>query len=158
MAGTGDELEKWVTEVIFGRARGFAASVTRGVLFLFSLLFRLLVKARLRLIRSGWKPSARLATTVVSIGNLTMGGTGKTPVTELLSRALQKRGRRIAILSRGYKSRDLPEVQRWRHPESDREFTSPPKIVSDGQTLLLDVAYAGDEPYMLAKNLPGVAV
>ena len=158
MADSHDEFEKWVTDVIFGRARGFRASLARIFLSALSVVFRVLVKLRLWLIQHGWRESTRLSTAVVSIGNLTMGGTGKTPVVELLARELGKRGRKIAILSRGYKSQALPQAQHWQHPRNKSEHRSPPKIVSDGQRLLLDVAYAGDEPYMLAKNLPGVAV
>ncbi|NIP93458.1 MAG: tetraacyldisaccharide 4'-kinase, partial [Akkermansiaceae bacterium] len=50
----------------------------------------------------------------ISVGNLTVGGTGKTPVVELLARTLRDRGRRVAVLSRGYKSRKLEKLQEWK--------------------------------------------
>jgi tetraacyldisaccharide 4'-kinase len=91
------------------------------------------------------------------VGNLTVGGTGKTPVVEKFARALHDRGRRVAILSRGYKSKAPPFWKKWW-----RRFTQaaepPPRIVSDGQRVLLDSEQAGDEPFMLARNLPGVIV
>jgi len=94
---------------------------------------------------------------VVVVGNLTVGGTGKTPVVEKFARALRDRGRRVAILSRGYKSKAPPLWKKWwfwiTHTSEP-----PPRIVSDGETVLLDSAAAGDEPYMLARNLPGVHV
>ncbi len=161
MAGAkdgGDDLEKWAADVIFGRAKGFWPFMLRRVLSVFSLLYRGGVKGRLRLYRKGWKETHHLGTMVISIGNLTVGGTGKTPVVERFARELTERGRKVAILSRGYKSADLEVPQRWEHPETAVVTTSPPKIVSDGQEMLLKAKYAGDEPFMLAKNLPGVAV
>jgi len=94
---------------------------------------------------------------VVVVGNLTVGGTGKTPVVEKFARALQDRGRKVAILSRGYKSKAPPLWQKaWRALTHTAE--PPPRVVSDGQTVYLDSEQAGDEPYMLARNLPGVVV
>jgi len=94
---------------------------------------------------------------VISIGNLTVGGTGKTPVVEKFARALQTGGRRVAILSRGYKSVPKPTKRNW----LDRLLTQdvrPPRVVSDGKLLFLDSITAGDEPYMLAHNLKDVIV
>jgi len=153
-----DDLEKWAADIIFGRSRGFWPFVMRRILWGFSLLYRGGVKARLGLYREGWKETHQLGTMVISIGNLTVGGTGKTPVVERFARELTERGRKVAILSRGYKSADLKESQEWENPETGKKITSPPKIVSDGEDVLLKVKYAGDEPFMLAKNLPGVAV
>lgn len=158
MAGDKNELEKWATDVIFGKARGFWPSVMRVVLRGLSWVYRFGVRLRLRLYRKGWMAQSNLGTMVVSIGNITVGGTGKTPVVERFARELTKRGRKVAILSRGYKSEDLKEPQRWRNPQTGEVLTNPPKIVSDGKEVLLTAKYAGDEPYMLAMNLPGVAV
>ena len=94
---------------------------------------------------------------VVVVGNLTVGGTGKTPVVEKFARTLQKRGRHVAILSRGYKSKNEPAGRKlWRKLSHGAEL--PPKVVSDGKSVLLDSDRAGDEPFMLANNLPGVVV
>jgi tetraacyldisaccharide 4'-kinase len=153
------ELERWGSDVIFGRARGFRATVMRLLMWGLSWVYRALVQLRIRLYRKGWKPQHHLGTRVVAIGNLTVGGTGKTPVVELLARSLRDRGRMVAILSRGYKSRKLDKPQRWigRNqvliPADDM-----PKVVSTGRALLLDSKFAGDEPFMLARNLDGVAV
>jgi len=93
----------------------------------------------------------------VVVGNLTVGGTGKTPVVEKLARTLHGKGRKVAILSRGYKSRRERFYRKWirwilhQPPE-------PPRVVSDGETIFFDSETAGDEPYMLAQNLPGVVV
>jgi tetraacyldisaccharide 4'-kinase len=92
---------------------------------------------------------------VISVGNLTVGGTGKTPIVEKFARALQVGGRRVAILSRGYKS--VPRKRNW--PDRlRRKDADPPRVVSDGKSLLLDSLTAGDEPYMLAHNLKDVIV
>jgi tetraacyldisaccharide 4'-kinase len=88
---------------------------------------------------------------------LTVGGTGKTPVVEMFAKALRDRGRKVAILSRGYKSKAAPFWKKWwfslNHTEEE-----PPRVVSNGDKVLLDSEVAGDEPFMLARNLPGVVV
>jgi len=152
-----DEWEKKGEDLIYGRTKGFGANLLRSLLQGFSHLFKALVKTRLHLFRKHWKKQAYLGTHTISIGNITMGGTGKTPVTELLARTLTEKGRKVAILSRGYKSSTLHKGQNWQ-PRSNQEFESLPKIVSDGERILLPAKYAGDEPLMLAKNLPGVSV
>lgn len=154
-----EELERWGADVIFGRARGFRAAMMRFLMRALSGVFRMIVQIRLARYRSGARPQAFLGTAVVAIGNITVGGTGKTPVVELMARSLRDRGRCVAILSRGYKSKKLERVQKW---PSVRGGTYPaekmPKIVSTGTAILLDSKYAGDEPFMLARNLDGVAV
>src|SRR4029450_7831131 len=72
-----------------------------------------------------------------------------------IARALQTGGRRVAILSRGYKS--IPRRRSLLSRLYDRN-PDPPRIVSDGRSLLLDSRTAGDEPYMLAHNLKNVTV
>jgi tetraacyldisaccharide 4'-kinase len=160
MRETLNELEQWGTEVIFGRARGFRASVMRVLLWSLSGIYRFGVAKRLGRYRSGAKPQHYLGTQVISIGNLTVGGTGKTPVVELFARTLRDRGRKPAILSRGYKSKKMSHAQHWQGRISGESIPAEqmPKVVSDGGEPLLKVKYAGDEPWMLAKNLPGVAV
>ena len=159
MRETLDELEQWGTEVIFGRARGFRATLMRVLLWSLSGIYRLGVAKRLERYRSGAKPQQYLGTQVISIGNLTVGGTGKTPVVELFARTLRDRGRKPAILSRGYKSKKLNHPQQWQGRNGEIiPAEQMPKVVSDGGEPLLKVKYAGDEPWMLAKNLPGVAV
>ena len=155
-----EDLEQWGEDVIFGRVKGFRASLMRCILRALSWLYRFGVKYRLRLYRTNWKQPAQLGTTVMSIGNITVGGTGKTPVVELFAKTLRDRGRQVAILSRGYKSKKLDEPQEWRRRETGELVPEDemPRVVSAGEGLELDVQYAGDEPYMLAKNLDGVAV
>jgi tetraacyldisaccharide 4'-kinase len=154
-----DELEQWGADVIFGRTKGFRASLMRVLMLGLSGVFRALVQLRIALYRTGWKPQEYLGTQVVSIGNLTVGGTGKTPVVELLAKSLRDRGRNVAILSRGYKSKRLDKRQNWKGANGQQIASRHmPKVVSTGSALLLDSKYAGDEPFMLAKNLEGVSV
>lgn len=157
MKSRSEELEEWGTAVIFGQARGFRATVMRILLRGFSWLFKLVVLARLYLFHSGIAKQARLGTLVVSVGNITVGGTGKTPVVELLARTLRERGRKVAILTRGYKSEELTTPQHWMD-KNGHPVSGLPKIASDGTTRYLSPLYSGDEPFMLAKNLDGVAV
>ena len=152
-----DEFAEWGTEVVFGRAHGFRAWLMRCVLRVGSWGFGLVVRLRLFLFRRRIKTVHYLGTFVISVGNITAGGTGKTPVVELLSRTLAERGRKCAILTRGYKSEDLEEPQEWRDADG-RPVRHLPKIASDGTTRYLGPLYAGDEPFMLARNLDGVAV
>ena len=92
--------------------------------------------------RSGWLSSSQLDCRVVSIGNLTLGGTGKTPMTLWLARILKERGYRPAILSRGYKGTSKESVN----------------VVSDGQQVLLSPEAAGDEPVMMARRLKDIPI
>lgn len=157
MGSTGDDLEKWGADVIFGRRRGLGAALARFVLRGLSFVYWAAIRLRLKAYRQHWVKQSHLGTMVISVGNLTVGGTGKTPVVELLARTLRDRGRRVSVLSRGYKSKKLDEVQEWRDWDFE-EREELPKIVSDGEQVLLDASHAGDEPFMLAKNLEGVSV
>ena len=154
-----DELEQWGADVIFGRARGFRAAMTRFLMSWLSWLFCALVQLRIALYRKGFKSQEYLGTQVVAIGNLTVGGTGKTPVVELLAKSLRDRGRKVAILSRGYKSKKLDRPQKWTCIDGKPiPAERMPSVVSTGTSLLLDSKFAGDEPFMLARNLDGVSV
>ena len=107
-----------------------------------SWVYALIQKIRALGYARGLVSSHKLRVPVISIGNLTLGGTGKTPTVLWLAEALQKIGRRPAILSRGYGSEAQDTVN----------------VVSDGKSLLLDPATGGDEPVMLARRLPTVPV
>jgi tetraacyldisaccharide 4'-kinase len=123
-----------------------------------SRLYRSIVQLRLFFYNKGIMRHHTLGCQVISVGNLTVGGTGKTPVVEIFARELQKAGRKVAILSRGYKKSKPPFWERVSNKLTFKESRTPPRVVSDGKRLLLDSAMSGDEPYMLASNLPNVAV
>lgn len=103
-------------------------------------LYRAVLAARVTAYRRGWKKSHHLPAPVISVGNLTFGGTGKTPTVLALVRDLVRRGRRPAVLTRGY----------------GRESSQP--IVLVGPNLAASPSEAGDEPLELASRLPGVPI
>lgn len=163
MKDTLEDLENFIIDVIIHNRRGIRANVLRMAFRGLSWIYAGAVWTRLSLYRERFIHDHHLGVPVISIGNLTVGGTGKTPVVELLSKALLERGRRVAILSRGYKSK------RQRKPPLRRRLAAkfglaekppepPARIVSDGNKVLLDSHEAGDEPWMLAINCTGVPV
>jgi tetraacyldisaccharide 4'-kinase len=85
----------------------------------------------------------RLSRPVISVGNLSVGGSGKTPIAAYIAKLLADAGERPAILTRGY---------------ARRRPSAGTTVVSDGATILADVDAAGDEPLLLARALPGVPV
>lgn len=148
---------QFTVDVIYDRRQGKAAEWYAFFLNLLSYLYSFIVRLRLYLYKHRILRNKPLGCLVVVVGNLTVGGTGKTPIVEKFARTLTERGRKVAILSRGYKSKKEPLLKKfWRKLTHGEE--TPPKIVSDGKTVLLNSEVAGDEPYMLAKNLPGVVV
>ena len=150
--------ETFVLEVIQGQRTDRRAALARVALFSLSKLFKVAVKARRLLYETRILRDSTLGVQVIAIGNLTVGGTGKTPVVEKFARELKDQGRIVAILSRGYRSKPAPLRQRLLNKLLLREETTPPRVVSDGKSLLLDSETAGDEPYMLASNLKDVIV
>ena len=154
--------ERWeiyILAVVSDRLHGFGPNLLRFVLKALSRLYSFIMNVRLALFEHRILRSKTLGCQVISIGNLTVGGTGKTPVVEVFARALQQNGRKVAILSRGYKKAEAPIPEKlvnlltFRTPAQE-----PPRVVSDGNRLLLDSEMGGDEPYMLASNLPNVCV
>lgn len=110
--------------------------------WLIAVPYQGLIRSRTWLYQHGWFPQHRLPCPVVSVGNLTVGGTGKTPMTMYVANMLAARGKKVAILSRGYR----------RH--SRQAFV----LVSDGQSIFAGPHEAGDEPYLMARRCPGVVV
>ena len=152
-----ERLENYLVKLI--QEKGADRDQPAGVNFLLAFLkglsfaFAAVVSVRYLLYRLGVLRRHPLGIQVISIGNVTAGGTGKTPVTEIFARTLAAEGRKVAILSRGYRRKEAPWWQRM-----FTQVIEKPLVVSDGKHVLLDSATGGDEPYMLASNLPGVAV
>jgi tetraacyldisaccharide 4'-kinase len=111
-------------------------------LFVVSWIYGVVIRVRQMLYRRGLFKTRQLPCKVISVGNITLGGTGKTPLVIALASELLKRGITVGILSRGYKG------ARERHGG----------VVSDGTRIHLTPAEAGDEPFMLARLLSGVPV
>lgn len=153
-----EAVETFVLEVITEQRRDKKAAAMRFCLFVLSKVFYVAVKVRRFLYDVRLLRDYTIGVQVIAVGNLTVGGTGKTPVVEKFARELQQQGRTVAILSRGYRSKPPPLLKRLLDKMLLREDRTPPRVVSDGKSLLLDSETAGDEPYMLASNLKDVIV
>lgn len=121
--------------------------IRRSSLVYYALLplaavYGLAVRWRTVLYEGGWLRRERLPCRVISVGNLTAGGTGKTPVVITFAEWLVARGHRVGVLSRGYR----------------RESREEQVLVSDGTRVLAGPAEAGDEPHLIARRCPGVVV
>jgi len=115
--------------------------VVRAGAAVLARLYGLGARGRRALYARGLFQARRLPAPVVSVGNLTVGGAGKTPVVACLARLWQDRGKRVAILSRGYGGQSRGVA-----------------CISDGQNTYKKPPEVGEEPYWLARTLPGVAV
>lgn len=153
-----EAIEAPYLEIIFEQRRGKGPALIRSFLFALSKIYQLGLAIYRFCIRVRIMRDSTLGIQVIAIGNLTFGGTGKTPVVEKFARELQRQGRKVAILSRGYRSKPKPIGETMVDKVLLREDTTPPRVVSDGKSLLLDSESAGDEPYMLASNLKDVVV
>ncbi|HZM02357.1 MAG TPA: tetraacyldisaccharide 4'-kinase [Candidatus Saccharimonadales bacterium] len=153
-----EAIETWFLETVFERRRGKGAALARSILFALSKVYQVGLKIHRFAIKARLIRDSTLGIQVIAIGNLTTGGTGKTPVVEKFARELQKQGRIVAILSRGHRSTPPPFGELLWNKLLFREDSTPPRVVSDGKSLLLDSEAAGDEPFMLASNLKDVVV
>jgi len=118
------------------------------ILLPLSTVYSAVTRARLAAYRRGLFSVSKLAVPVVSVGNLTTGGTGKTPLVEWICRTIDavaheglREGKRVCVLTRGYGRVD-PNTQ---------------VVVSNGADLMASEQEAGDEPFLLARNLLGIA-
>jgi tetraacyldisaccharide 4'-kinase len=125
-----------VEEVMYGRTK---APLLALLLLFLSLLYRLAVRIRLLAYRLGLIRKRRLPIPVISVGNITIGGTGKTPAVILIADFLRRRGKRPVILSRGYGRQDAASVVVAEGPAADPDET-------------------GDEPALMAAHLQDVPV
>lgn len=107
-----------------------------------AFIYGVVLRLRAFLYARGILATYRLAAPVVSVGNLSVGGTGKTPMAIYLARLFIGRGKRVALLSRGYGGAGGDAV----------------RVVSDGSRILLSPSEAGDEPVLLARSVPGLIV
>lgn len=134
-------VQKYVVSVVRGR-RGLIPGIIRAVLSILAIIYAVGLKFYLFLYRIGVRRATHLTCPVVCVGNLTTGGTGKTPTTQMLCRLLMQKGKRVAVIIRGYGG----------------EYEHRCGLVSDGEQMLLSARQAGDEAYLLARTLPGVPV
>ncbi len=111
------------------------------LLYPLSLLYKIAVKMRLFVYKKGIIKKVKLPGFVVSVGNITVGGTGKTPMVIEIAQWAKEQGYKVAVLSRGYKG----DYKGW-------------LLVSDGVDLITSPKQSGDEPYLIANRLKGVIV
>ena len=134
--------ENYYKRLVAGESLRF----TDRLLFMFlkfcSFLYSIVMRLRSLFYEVGILTVKQLPLPVISVGNITMGGTGKTPTVLLIARELLARGKRVAVLTRGYGGSLEGET----------------RIVSDGEKLFFSPAEAGDEPCLLASSLPGLIV
>ncbi len=123
------------------RDPGLAGAAMRAALLPAEAVFRAAAALRGALYDRGALRAAVAPVPVVSVGNVAVGGTGKTPATIAIAERLAARGRAVAVLSRG-------------HGAARRD----PRVVSDGREVLLDAREGGDEPALIARRVPGVRV
>lgn len=112
------------------------------LLIFLSWLYGIAVALRRWFYQIGWIKARRLSARVISIGNLTVGGTGKTPMVIAVAQRLKEKGYRPAVLSRGYKGKAGRGVI----------------VVSDGEKIYEGPEMVGEEPVLIAKRLPGIPV
>lgn len=125
------------------KPEGLQDYFTAGILSAMKPFYKVGLGIHRKLYEAGIKKKRRLSRRTVCIGNLTLGGSGKTPATMLAARLLSESSVKTAIISRGYgRSGKKSELV----------------VVSDGEKILVPPSRAGDEPYMLATSLPGVPV
>lgn len=133
--------KKYLEQVVLGEERGPLSWLIRALLLPLALLYRLGLMAYLAIYSTGLRRRHLLPAQVISVGNLTFGGTGKTPAVIELCRTLTAQGRRVAVLSRGHGGKARGTL-----------------VASDETRVLSSADEAGDEPVMLARALPGVPV
>jgi tetraacyldisaccharide 4'-kinase len=138
---TPENVKRKIQAVMTGGRENRSSSL-KSFLFAISIGYGGLVKLREALYKKGLLPSKGLPCPVISIGNLTVGGSGKTPMAIYVAELIKHLGYGVAIISRGYKG----------------EAEKVGGIVSDGHTICMGPDKAGDEPFMVANRLKTVPV
>lgn len=133
-------LEGYFRNLVTGKRRGMLDRLVLALLAVLSVPYGLVVRMRALAYGAGIFRVKQLNRPVISVGNLTVGGTGKTPMVALVARLLMARGKRVAVISRGYGG----------------SLEGKTHIVSDGQRVFFSAAEAGDEPVHLATAVPGL--
>lgn len=138
----GDALIQYMTQLAYGPDTPFSGWLLLVFLRLVSYLYKFAVQTKLSLFNWGILRKVKLPAYVISVGNLTVGGTGKTPTAQKIAEIMSNRGYKVVILNRGYRSH-------W-----DKHIG----VVSDGKQISMTAYEAGDEAYLMAKTLPNIPV
>ncbi len=137
-----EKLQVYLYKLVHGEEPGILAVFLLGLLRIFSVIYGIGVRVKLYLYKIGLLRQHKLNCQVISLGNITVGGTGKTPTAQRLATIIRDLGYRVVILNRGYRAGWDGQVG----------------VVSDGHKIYMTVTEAGDEAYLLAKSLPGIPV
>lgn len=137
-----ENVQTYLYQLVHGEVHGCMSGIVISILYVFSVIYRQLLELKLSLYRWGVSKKYRVDCHVISLGNITVGGTGKTPTAQRLAAEIRDMGYRVAILNRGYRAK-------WRGDVG---------LVSDGNKIYMSATEAGDEAFLLAKNLPNVPV
>ena len=135
-------LEQYYRQLASGERRGVLDRLLVHLVSLLAIPYAVVMRFRALFYDAGIFPKRRLPRPVISVGNITVGGTGKTPMTAMLARMLMERGLRVAVLSRGYGGSAKGAI----------------KILADGESVIGTPEEVGDEPYLLATTVPGLIV
>lgn len=138
----GDAIIQYVMQVAYGPETPFFGWLLLAVLRGMSYLYEFGVCCKLSMYNCGLLHRKKLNCCVISIGNITVGGTGKTPTAQKMAAIIKSMGYRVVILNRGYRSHWGKELG----------------VVSDGNKIFMTAYEAGDEAYLMAKTLPGIPV
>lgn len=131
-----------VADFQLGRNPSWFHSHCPMLLHALTIPYGLAIRMRSQLYKRGWFAQRRLPRPVISVGNLTVGGTGKTPVVMWVANWLRSKGKRVGILSRGYRRTNKAECL----------------LVSNGEEIMSNPTEVGDEPFLMARSCPGVIV
>ena len=137
-----EALQVYLYKLVHGEEPGILAVFLLGLLRTFSFIYGFGVKVKLYLYKNQILKQHKLNCQVISLGNITVGGTGKTPTAQRLATIIHEMGYRVVILNRGYRAGWSGQVG----------------LVSDGRKIYMTATEAGDEAYLLAKSLPGIPV
>lgn len=138
----GDAVIQYILQLAYGPDTPFFGWLLLALLRGMSYLYEFGVSCKLALYNSGIMRREKLPCCVISIGNITVGGTGKTPTAQKMAAIVKEMGYRVVILNRGYRSHWGKEIG----------------VVSNGEKIFMTAYEAGDEAYLMAKTLPGIPV
>ena len=138
----GDAVTQYLMQLSHGEDSGVIDWLVLAFLRVLSVLYEAGVRLKLAAYTYHILPKTKLDCCVISIGNITVGGTGKTPTAQKVALMIQKMGYNVVILNRGYRSH-------WKEKIG---------VVSDGKKIYMTAYEAGDEAFLMAKQLPGIPV
>lgn len=138
----GDAVIQYILQLAYGPDTPFFGWLLLALLRGMSYLYEFGVSCKLAMYNSGIMHKEKLPCCVISIGNITVGGTGKTPTAQKMAGIVKAMGYRVVILNRGYRSHWGKEIG----------------VVSNGEKIFMTAYEAGDEAYLMAKTLPGIPV